>query len=153
MLWPVPRPRCDPLGPVLRVRAFARSYGLDEIASWEDVLSGGEQQRLVFARVALARPAYAVMDEPTSALDIRMEEVCMRLLADAGITLLSVAHRPSVEQFHAAKLTMRRAPPSAARAGKGPITAEGGMPPDDTEEQGATVQVTALDSAGRKRLW
>ena len=37
--------------------------------SWSHVLSGGEQQRLGFARVLLKRPDIIIMDEPTSALD------------------------------------------------------------------------------------
>src|SRR5262245_23936953 len=42
---------------------------LDEETTWENVLSGGEKQRLGFARVLIQRPATIVMDEATAALD------------------------------------------------------------------------------------
>src|SRR5207302_7500481 len=41
----------------------------DEEEGWDRILSGGEQQRLAFARLFLHRPDIVVMDEATSALD------------------------------------------------------------------------------------
>ena len=41
----------------------------DEEAQWDRTLSGGEQQRLAFARLFLHKPDIVVMDEATSALD------------------------------------------------------------------------------------
>jgi len=35
--------------------------GLDRVETWQDMLSGGEQQRLGFARLLFHRPAYAIM--------------------------------------------------------------------------------------------
>jgi ABC-type uncharacterized transport system fused permease/ATPase subunit len=46
-----------------------RCEGLDSEVEWSSVLSLGEQQRLAFARLLLARPSLALMDESTSALD------------------------------------------------------------------------------------
>ena len=40
---------------------------------WEDILSIGEQQRVGFARLLLAKPKFAIMDEATSALDLKLE--------------------------------------------------------------------------------
>ena len=42
---------------------------LDETDQWGTLLSGGEQQRLAFARVLIHPPAILIMDEPTASLD------------------------------------------------------------------------------------
>ena len=75
--------------------------GLDEPGiDWGLQLSLGEAQRLAFARLLLARPRLALLDEATSALDEAAEARCYEALADAGVTALSVGHRPSLRAFH-----------------------------------------------------
>lgn len=86
----------------------AAQFGLDSNLAWEDVLSVGEQQRLSFARLLFHAPRFAALDEATSALDLEIEAKCMQLVVDAGIALLSVAHRPSVARFHQFVLRLRR---------------------------------------------
>jgi vitamin B12/bleomycin/antimicrobial peptide transport system ATP-binding/permease protein len=75
---------------------------LDEIDRWGNRLSGGEQQRLAFARVLLKRPTHIFLDEATSALDEISERVIYSMLIDAlpTSTLVSVAHRKEVAEFH-----------------------------------------------------
>ncbi len=75
-------------------------FGLDKPADWADILSGGEQQRLGFARLLYHRPVFAVMDEATSALDEALQERCLRACNAAQITMINVAHRSSVIGFH-----------------------------------------------------
>jgi vitamin B12/bleomycin/antimicrobial peptide transport system ATP-binding/permease protein len=81
---------------------------LDEEARWEDILSGGEKQRLAFARALMQRPAIVVMDEATAALDPSSQEQLMRLLLEKlpDATVVSVGHRPELEQFHSRKLVL-----------------------------------------------
>ena len=69
---------------------------LDEEANWALELSGGEQQRIGFARVFLYRPDWLFMDEATSALDEETEQALYALVHERlpGITVVSVAHRP-----------------------------------------------------------
>lgn len=57
-----------------------------------------------FARVF--RPAFAILDECTSGLDADSEALCYSLCARAGITCLSVGHRPSLARFHDRVLDM-----------------------------------------------
>ena len=73
---------------------------LDAKAEWASVLSLGEQQRLAFARILLAKPRLVLMDESTSALDTSNEKQVYRALRDAGITYVSVGHRPTLLSFH-----------------------------------------------------
>ncbi|GBR24736.1 ABC transporter ATP-binding protein [Gluconobacter japonicus NBRC 3271] len=75
---------------------------LDQNAVWRDVLSPGEQQRLAFARVFLARPTVLFLDEATSALDTENETLLYtRLLAFLPeVTLISVAHHSDLKRFH-----------------------------------------------------
>lgn len=74
--------------------------GLDAELDWSKVLSVGEQQRVALARVLLQAPRYAILDEATSALDIANELMLYQLLAATGTTMISVGHRPSIQQYH-----------------------------------------------------
>jgi putative ATP-binding cassette transporter len=97
------------------VRATVEDVGLghfldrlDEDANWEHVLSGGEKQRLAFARALLQRPHAIVMDEATAALDPLSQEQLMRLLLERlpDATVISVGHRAELEAFHTRKLVL-----------------------------------------------
>jgi vitamin B12/bleomycin/antimicrobial peptide transport system ATP-binding/permease protein len=81
---------------------------LDEDVAWEHALSGGEKQRLAFARVLIQRPDTIVMDEATAALDVQSQEQLMRLLLERlpDATVISVGHRPELEAFHTRKLVL-----------------------------------------------
>ena len=76
--------------------------------SWGQRLSGGEQQRLSFARAFLLRPDWLFLDEATASLDPEAEEELharlMRTLPT--LTMLSIAHRPAVARFHDRVLRM-----------------------------------------------
>jgi putative ATP-binding cassette transporter len=77
-----------------------RAGGFDVAQPWEASLSSGEQQRLAFARLLLARPRYAILDEATSALEPGDEEALYRLLRARGVTLVTVGHRSSLAAYH-----------------------------------------------------
>ncbi|MFJ1258885.1 ABC transporter ATP-binding protein/permease [Cupriavidus sp. CuC1] len=84
-----------------------RFGGLDADLDWGKVLSVGEQQRLTFARVLLAKPRYAMLDEATSALDIGNEERLYFQLSAGSTTLVSVSHRPTLLKYHQQVLELR----------------------------------------------
>ena len=81
---------------------------LDEDEPWDQILSGGEKQRLAFARLILQEPDIVVMDEATSALDPSSQDDLMELVRKhlEKATVLSVGHRPELEAFHERKLVM-----------------------------------------------
>jgi putative ATP-binding cassette transporter len=88
---------------------------LDEDARWEQILSGGEKQRLAFARVLIHRPDILVMDEATAALDPPSQERMMQLILERlpEATVISVGHRPELEAFHTRKLVLEYRPEGA----------------------------------------
>ncbi len=79
---------------------------LDEEDAWDRRLSGGEQQRLAFARVLLVRPRFLFLDEATASLDPAGEETMYTLLRARlpDTAVLSIAHRPAVARFHDRRL-------------------------------------------------
>src|SRR5262245_22904244 len=74
--------------------------GLDAEADWQHVLSVGEQQRLAFARVLVAKPRYVMLDEATSALDANNEDRLYQLLSTMPTTVVSVSHHDSIRKYH-----------------------------------------------------
>ena len=78
----------------------ARSGGLDTEVDWAKTLSLGEQQRLAFARVLITQPRFVILDEATSALDRANEARLYQRLLDAEVTLISIAHRAAVLDYH-----------------------------------------------------
>ena len=77
-----------------------RFGGLETEADWGKILSLGEQQRIAFARVLLAKPRFVILDEATSALDSKNEEMLYQKLLDSGATLISVSHRLNILKYH-----------------------------------------------------
>lgn len=83
---------------------------IEEEAPWDQTLSGGEKQRLAFARLLLHDPDIIVLDEATSALDERSQDKMMEMVIRElpRITIISVAHRAELEAFHSRKITLER---------------------------------------------
>ena len=81
---------------------------LNETQDWAKVLSPGEQQRVAFARILLTRPKAVFLDEATSALDAGLEYQVYDLLRSTlpRTILVSVSHRPAVEQHHGKHLEL-----------------------------------------------
>ena len=92
-----------------RLKAVLRTVGLaglehelDLTDNWSQRLSGGEQQRLAFARLFLAEPDVIFLDEATSALDETTEARFYRMLREAPWrpTIVSIGHRSTLRAFH-----------------------------------------------------
>jgi putative ATP-binding cassette transporter len=90
---------------------------LDEEDNWDAILSGGEKQRIAFARLLVNPPDIVIMDEATSALDeesqARMMEFLRTDLVDAMV--LSVTHRPGLEEFFEREINLVREGSAPAR--------------------------------------
>jgi len=81
---------------------------LNDVKDWAKVLSVGEQQRIAFARVLLAKPRAVFLDESTSAMDEGLELMLYELIHTEfpDAILVSVSHRSTVEQFHGRHLEL-----------------------------------------------
>ncbi len=81
---------------------------LDDTERWDHILSGGEQQRVAFARTLIHKPDWIFMDEATSALDEAGQENVMKLLIEdlPETSIISIGHRPGLEVFHTRELTL-----------------------------------------------
>ncbi|KAL3151953.1 hypothetical protein ABBQ32_001078 [Trebouxia sp. C0010 RCD-2024] len=79
---------------------LARGKGWDQVQNWSETLSGGEKQRLAMARLLFHNPTYAILDECTSAVSADGEVKLYGACVQRGITMLSIAHRPALKQFH-----------------------------------------------------
>jgi vitamin B12/bleomycin/antimicrobial peptide transport system ATP-binding/permease protein len=85
------------------------SGDLDKTENWAQVLSGGEQQRLAFARALLNKPDWLFLDEATAALPDEDQDALYRLVKERlpNTTVVSIGHRASLAQFHDRKLQVR----------------------------------------------
>jgi len=92
---------------------------LDEEGNWAQRLSIGEQQRVAFARVLLARPEIVFLDEATSALDEAAEMSLYRLLREASWrpTIVSIGHHGTLQRFHDRVVDLAHQPVSEVAAG------------------------------------
>ncbi|MGH8688766.1 MAG: ABC transporter ATP-binding protein/permease [Burkholderiales bacterium] len=82
---------------------------LDRSENWSQLLSGGEQQRVAFARALLYQPDWLFMDEATAALPEDAKARLYRLLAERlpRTTVVSIGHRSSLAAFHARQLAWK----------------------------------------------
>jgi putative ATP-binding cassette transporter len=83
---------------------------LHEKESWDRLLSGGELQRVSFARLLIQKPSLVILDEATSALDegnqARLMELFKTDLYEASV--ISVAHRVTLKRYHGRQITLRK---------------------------------------------
>ena len=110
-------PEADKPVPDATVIAALRRCGLaymakrlDDEDKWDRILSGGERQRVAFTRLVIQRPDIIIMDEATSALDEDSQNSLLGLFEAelAHATVISVGHRPGLEDFHDRKITLEK---------------------------------------------
>eukprot|EP00466_Bigelowiella_natans_P008671 jgi/Bigna1/145369/aug1.98_g20077 len=73
---------------------------------WADVLSGGEKQRVGWARLFFHKPKFAILDEATAAINPDEESKLYEELAKLDVTFFSIAHRLNLRRFHQKELNL-----------------------------------------------
>jgi putative ATP-binding cassette transporter len=110
-------PSADPKTPDDRLRDALRRCGLSRLVAhldaengWSHTLSGGEQQRLAFARLLIDPPDIVIMDEATSALDELSEAKMMEFLRTdlAPVTVIGIARRSGLDGYFEREINVRR---------------------------------------------
>lgn len=91
------------------LRAVGLAHFAEQLArseNWAQLLSGGEQQRLAFARALLNRPDWLFLDEATASLPEDAQAALYGLLKERlpGTTVVSIGHRASLAAFHPRRL-------------------------------------------------
>jgi vitamin B12/bleomycin/antimicrobial peptide transport system ATP-binding/permease protein len=85
---------------------------LDEEAEWSTVLSGGEQQRVAFARALIHRPTLLLLDEAVSTLEQHEARELYGLLKEKlpDTIVISIGRSDLLADLHEATVEMTRCP-------------------------------------------
>jgi putative ATP-binding cassette transporter len=83
-----------------------RVGGLNAVLDWPNILGTGEQQRLAFARVLLAKPDLVFLDEATTAIDRSMEQSLYTILPQYVKSYVSTGNPSTLTPFHEHVLTL-----------------------------------------------
>ena len=105
--------RAQKAGDAGRVAALLERVHMRHLAhSYPHMLSGGEQQRAALVRALAPRPRVVLLDEPFSSLDASLRaglrEETVRILKDAGVTVLMVTHDPEEALISADRIVLMR---------------------------------------------
>jgi iron(III) transport system ATP-binding protein len=85
----------------------------DRRTSYPHMLSGGEQQRVAFARALAPQPRVLLLDEPFSSLDTQLRQgvrdEILQILREVGTAVVLVTHNPEEALFVADRIALMRA--------------------------------------------
>ncbi len=76
------------------VRSYLAQFGIDGDKALTKIgsMSGGEKARLIFARIALDKPALLILDEPTNHLDMKGRDALLEALNAFEGSVILITH-------------------------------------------------------------
>ncbi|OLQ01862.1 ATP-binding cassette sub-family D member 1 [Symbiodinium microadriaticum] len=83
-----------------------QEHGWAAVCRWEDVLSGGEQQRIALSRALFHQPDFALLDECTSMVAANAEERLYDCVTAVGVTPLTMSQRLFLPKLHKQELRL-----------------------------------------------
>lgn len=98
---------------IIRAKKNLNDVGLnDRINHYPRELSGGEKQRVAFARALINNPSIILADEPTGNLDEKNEkyifELLKKLSSEEGKCVIVVTHNPKIKKYADIVLNMNK---------------------------------------------
>ena len=83
---------------------------LDTPYEWHGILSGGEQQRLSFARALLHKPQILFLDEATNQLDDESARMLMQTLKQhlPDTLIIGISHQPKIQALFDSSLNLNK---------------------------------------------
>ena len=84
-----------------------------QLGQFNHIMSDGEKQRLILARIILAKPKILILDEPTSFLDDVTKEILLREILAMECTVICISHDRAIAQkfkrhYHLKNKTLHR---------------------------------------------
>eukprot|EP00755_Sulcionema_specki_P006532 Sspe_Gene.5240::Locus_1729_Transcript_3_6_Confidence_0.375_Length_2141::g.5240::m.5240/K15628/PXA; ATP-binding cassette, subfamily D (ALD), peroxisomal long-chain fatty acid import protein len=116
----ITRQRAFELLRMVELEDLEKLWGED--CEWKMMLSGGQKQRLAWARMLFHAPTFAFIDEGTAGVTKQGADHLYNIAKEAGITLVSISHSPSIDAHHHRVLQLH---------GDGKFTFTDGIPQHD----------------------
>lgn len=67
---------------------------------WFNLLSGGERQKMIIARILFHNKRFIVLDESTNAISFDLEDYLYEMLIRKKFTIITLSHRPLLIKYH-----------------------------------------------------